>query len=324
MRKLASLVFAGAALLVAAAQPAAAKWPMDQTMTIVVPWPAGTGADLTARVIADGLMKKWGNTVVVENKTGGAGSIGQAFVARAKPDGYTFTVTTPGPAVNNKLIYQSLPYDPLTDFTYVMRLSEDPMLLIAGPNLKANTLDEFIAYAKANPGKVQFGNPGVGTYAQMTQLAMQDLFGTTFNLVQYRGAPQMVTDLLGGQIDAVIDLAGGYMSQIQSGKLRALAVIGDKREGRLPEVKTMIEQGVNMSVQPWYGLEGPKGVPADIVKEMHLAVADILTNDENARAKMIGAGVTPSPSTPEVLEAIVKGEMDKWRPIVTKYNIRAD
>jgi tripartite-type tricarboxylate transporter receptor subunit TctC len=321
MRRLIPLALLAAAML--APGLAAAKWP-DRQVTIVVPWPAGTGTDLVARVIADALQKKWGATVIVENKSGAAGSIGQAFVAKARPDGYTLIVTTPGPAVNNKLIYKSLPYDPLKDFSFIMRLNEDAMIMIAGPKLAAQNIPAFTTYAKANPGKVSFGNPGIGTYAQMTQLTMQDMMGTTFNLVAYRGAPQMITDLLGKQIDAVIDLTGGYLPQLQSGALHGVAVFGEQRDPRLPDVPTAKEQGLNLSVEAWYGMEGPKGIPQDIVTRINTDVTDILLHDQGARDKMIGIGVTPSPSTPAEFEAQVKAEIPKWQPVVDKYHIQAD
>ena len=216
-------------LLVVATSLASAKWPMDKTMTIVVPWPAGTGADLVARVLADGFGKKWGNQVIVENKVGATGNIAQGFVAKAAPDGYTFIVSTPGPAANNMLTFKNLGFNPLTDFTFVTITNEDPMVIVAGPRLAAKDINEFVAYAKANPGKTQFGHPGHGTYAHMTQLSLQDMMGTTFNLIPYRGGPQMTSDMLGGQIDAVIDLLGSYLPLIREGKLRALAVIGNSR-----------------------------------------------------------------------------------------------
>jgi tripartite-type tricarboxylate transporter receptor subunit TctC len=303
---------------------AEAKWPNDKVMTFVAPYPAGTGVDLVARVIADNLSRKWGNNIIVEDRSGASGTIAQNYVAKAKPDGYTFVITTPSGAANAKLIYPSLPYDPVADFSFVMRLNSDAMVLYAGPRLKATNLQEFAAYAKANPGKVQFGNPGVGTYGQMTQLALQDIFGVTFNLVQYRGAPQMITDLLDKQIDAVIDLTGGYQPQVQAGALHPLAVFGQHGDPRLPGVKTAIEQGVNLSVEAWYGMEGPKGVPPDIINAMNAAVTDALLHDENVRNKMIGIGVTPDPSTPDEYANIVKTEIEKWRPVVTKYNIRAE
>jgi tripartite-type tricarboxylate transporter receptor subunit TctC len=304
--------------------PADAAWPNDKVMTFVSPFPAGSGTDLVARVLADSLARRWNNNIIVEDRGGASGTIAQNFVAKAKPDGYTFIVTSPSPSANAKLIYPSLPYDPLTDFTFIGRLDSDPMVLYAGPRMEVRDLPEFIAYAKTNPGKLQFGNPGVGTYAQMTQLTMQDMLGVTFNLIQYRGGPQMVTDLLDKQIDAVIDLTGGYMPQVQAGTLHALAVFGTHGDPRLPGVKTAIEQGVNLSVEAFYGMEAPKGLPRDIVDKMNAAVTDVLLHDEGVRSKMFGIGSTPSPSTPEEFEAIIKAELEKWRPIVTKYNIRAE
>jgi tripartite-type tricarboxylate transporter receptor subunit TctC len=302
---------------------AEAKWPMDRVMTIVAPWPAGTGADLVARVIADGLSKKWGNQVVVENRVGASGNIGQNYVAKAAPDGYTFIVSTPGPAANNMLTFKSLPYNPLTDFSFITITNEDPMLIVAGPKLEAKDAKTFFEFAKANPGKVQFGNPGHGTYAHMTQLAIQDMLKTKFNLIPYKGAPQMVSDMLSGQIDAVIDLTGGYLAQIKAGKLRALAIIGNKRIDQLPDVPTVRELGIDFTAEPWYGLEGPKGIPPQIIADMNAAVVEIL-KDPATREKLAGAGITPSSSTPEAFEKLVKAEVEKWRPIVERYNIVAE
>lgn len=322
MKSLCKMAFAALALLGLGAA-AQAKWPMDRTMTIVVPWPAGTGADVVARLIGDGLMKKWGNQVVVENRVGATGNIGQNYVAKAAPDGYTFIVTTPGPAANNMLTFKSLPFNPLTDFSYITVTNEDPMVVVAGPKLQAKDLKEFLAYAKDNPGKVQFGNPGHGTYAHMTQLAVGDLLKTQFNLIAYKGGPQMISDMLSGQIDAVVDLLGSYLPQIKAGKLRALAVIGNKRIEQLPDVPTMRELGYDFTAEPWYALEGPKGIPADIIKEMNEAVVAIL-KDPATKEKLAGVGITPSHSTPEQLEKLVKAEVEKWRPIVQKYNITSE
>lgn len=309
--------------LISISSEALAKWPMDRVMTIVAPWPAGTGADVVARILADGLMKKWGNQIVVENRVGASGNIGQNYVAKAAPDGYTYIVSTPGPAANNMLTFKSLPYNPLTDFSFITVTNEDPMLIVAGPKLEAKDVKEFLAYAKANPGKVQFGNPGHGTYAHMTQLAVQDLLQTKFNLIAYKGAPQMISDMLSGQIDAVIDLTGGYLAQIKSGKLRALAIIGNKRIEQLPDVPTLRELGMDFTAEPWYALEGPKGIPADIVTAMNAAAIEVL-RDPATREKLAGAGITPSSSTPEELEKIVNAEVEKWRPIIEKYKITAE
>lgn len=300
-----------------------AKWPMEKRMTIVVGWPAGSSFDFVARIIAAGIQKKYGNTVIVENRPGASGTIGQAYVARAKPDGYTFIVTTPAPAANNMLTFKSLPYNPLTDFSFVSVTNKDPSVLVVRRDLPVNTFKEFIAYAKAHPGKIQMGSPGNGTYSQMTELALQDLTGVEFNVVPYRGPPQVLEDLLGGRLDAGMSLVGNFMPQIQSGQLKVLVSLGDHRDPKLPNVPTLIEEGYRFSSQPWTGVEGPKGVPREIVLEMNRALREILTDPSNVE-KLAKMGMTASPSTPEEFEQLVKEEVDKWRPVVIKYKISSE
>ena len=302
---------------------ARADWPNDKTITILTGYPAGTGSDLVSRLLADALSKKLGATIVVDDRPGAAGTIAQAYLAKAKPDGYTFIVATPSSSANAKMIYTGLPYDPMTDFTPISRTNSDSMVLVAGPRLQAKTLQELQAYAKANPGKVQIGNPGVGTYAHMGQLKIQDLWGAQFNIVTYKGAPQMITDMMDKQIDAVMDLLGGYYSNVQAGTLRVLAVFGKTRDPKLPNVPTAAEQGTDLSVDAFFGMEAPKGLPADILAKMNAAINDV-EKDPAFRAKMSGLGITPSPSTPKEYDDQLHGEVAKWQPIITKYNLKAD
>lgn len=316
-------VLAGMAMLGASLCGAEAKWPMEKPMTLVVPWPAGSSFDLVGRILAEGIHRKYGNAVVVENRTGASGNIGQAAVARAKPDGYTFIVTTPGPAANNVLTFRSLPYDPLTDFSFISVTNRDPSVLVARSSLPINTFKEFVDYAKAHPGEVRMGSPGNGTYSHMTQLALQDLAGVEFNIIPYRGPPQVLGDLLGGRLDAGMALIGNFMAQVKSGQLKVLAVFGEHRDPALPKVPTLIEQGYNFSSQPWTGLEGPKGIPREIVLEMNRTVNEILRDKANVE-KLAAMGMTAAPSTPEEFEKVVKGEVDRWRPIVNKYKVSAE
>ncbi|HSV78769.1 MAG TPA: tripartite tricarboxylate transporter substrate binding protein [Ramlibacter sp.] len=302
---------------------AQAKWPMEKPMTLVVPWPAGSSFDVVARTLAEGIQRKYGNTVVVENRTGASGNIGQASVARAKPDGYTFIVTTPGPAANNVLTFKSLPYNPLADFSFVGLTNRDPSVLVVRSSLGVNTFKEFLAYARANPGKVKMGSPGNGTYSHMTQLALQDLAGIEYNIIPYRGPPQVLQDLLGGHLDAGMSLIGNFMPQVKAGQLKVLAVFGEKRDANLPNVPTLIEEGYRFFSEPWTGVQGPKGVPREIIVEMNKTVNEIL-RDKAVVEKFAGLGMTASPSTPEEFERIVRGEIDKWRPIVTKYRVSAE
>jgi tripartite-type tricarboxylate transporter receptor subunit TctC len=321
-KKLASLaLFAAAA---AFASPAHAAWPQDKAVTIVTPWPAGSGIDIFCRIVADELSKKWSAQVLVENRAGASGNIGTAYVAKQPADGYTFIISTPGPAANNMLTFKALPYNPLTDFTNIAQVTEDVMVVITGPKMAhIKTLKEFLEYAKANPGKLQFGNSGIGTYAHMIQLAMQDALGTTFNLVPYKGAPQMMQDMLSGQIDAVVNFPGAFSEQIKAGKLTALGIVSDNRSDLMPGVPTLKESGVNFSASPWYSLQAPKGLPRPIVDATNKAVSEILT-DPAIKAKLLASNINPKVGSPEALDKLIKDEVEKWRPVVTKYNITSE
>jgi tripartite-type tricarboxylate transporter receptor subunit TctC len=200
--------------------------------------------------------------------------------------------------------------------------TELPLVIVAGPRLAAKDAKEFFAYAKDNPGKLQYGNPGHGTYAHMAQLAMQDLAGAKFNIVPYKGASQIAGDLLSGQIDAASDLLAAYVPHIRAGKLRALVVIGDRRSEQIPDVPTLKETGLSFAASPWFGLQGPKGIPREIVDQMNAAVKEVLSNGA-AKEKLANIGMTVRTSTPEEFEQVVKAEVEKWRPIVAKYDIKA-
>ncbi|HSV77969.1 MAG TPA: tripartite tricarboxylate transporter substrate binding protein [Ramlibacter sp.] len=318
-----ALLVAATALGLAGPVLADAKWPMEKPMTLVVPWPAGSSFDVVGRTLADGIQRKYGNTVVVENRTGASGNIGQASVARAKPDGYTFIVTTPGPAANNALTFKSLLYNPTTDFSFVGLTNRDPSVLIVRSSLGINTFKEFIAYAKANPGKVKMGSPGNGTYSHMTQLALQEITGVDYNIIPYRGPPQVLQDLLGGHLDAGMSLIGNFMPQVKAGQVKVLAVFGQKRDPALPNVPTLVEEGYNFHSEPWTGVQGPKGVPREIIVEMNRTINEVL-RDKAVVDKLAGLGMTAAPSTPEEFEQVVRGEIEKWRPIVAKYRITAE
>ncbi|HSV77758.1 MAG TPA: tripartite tricarboxylate transporter substrate binding protein [Ramlibacter sp.] len=309
-----------AATLAAPASFAQAKWPMERTMTIVVPFAAGSAFDNVARVLADGIRRKYGNTVVVENKVGASGGIGQNFVAKAAPDGYTFIVSTPGPAANNMLTFRSLPYNPMTDFSFVGMVLRDPIVMAVRRDMPVNSFREFLAHAKANPGKITMGNPGHGSTAHMTQMALQDLARIDLNIIPYKTPTQVMQDLIGQQIDAGMALVGNLMPAIRAGHLKPLVTFGDKRDPQLPNVPTLVEQGYNFSSQPWAGVQGPKGIPREIIVEMNRTINEILRQKENVD-KLAAGGVTAATSTPEEFEQIVRAEITKWRPVVTKYNI---
>jgi tripartite-type tricarboxylate transporter receptor subunit TctC len=314
--------FVFAALTAALTSHAWAKWPMDKPLTIVVNWPPGTGPDVFIRILAEGLQKKWGNTILVENRAGSTGNIGQAYAARSAPDGYTWLHASPGPAANNMITFRNLPYNPLTDFTFVTQTSETDMILVSRNNL-AKDFKEIVAKAKAKPESVKMGHPGNGTYAHMLGLKFSDAADMKMNMVPYKGAPQMLVDLMSGEIDLAGDQIPVWVEQVKSGKVTAIATFGDKRSELLPDTPTMKELGLNVTAAPWYGFLGPKGIPADITDQMAKAIAEVLRDPEMA-TKFKAANLQPKSSSPAEFEQTIKDEIGKWKPVIEKYNLYLD
>lgn len=325
MQAVRRMIIAGVAAIAwtAATTPdALAEWPMDKPLTIIVNWPAGTGPDAFIRILADGLQKKWGNTVLVENRPGSSGNIGQAYAARAEPDGYTWLHASPGPSANNMVSFRNLAYNPLTDFTFVTQTNETDMILVSRNGL-AKDFKEIVAMARANPESVKMGHPGNGTYAHMLGLRLEEAAGFKLNFVPYKGAPQMLADLMSGQIDLVGDQIPVYVGQVKSGKVTAVATFGGVRSEQLPDVPTMKELGYDIIAAPWYGLEGPKGIPADITNRMASAVAEVL-NDPAMVARFKAANFKPKSSSPAEFEKTIKDEIAIWRPVIEKYKLYLD
>jgi tripartite-type tricarboxylate transporter receptor subunit TctC len=308
-----------------ATSASAQEWPKARPVTLVVPFAPGGGLDVVARLMADHLSTKFDAKFVVENRSGASGNIGAAAVARAAPDGYTFLFTTPGPGGNNKFTFASIPFDPETDFTFISKISESPLILVVRNDFPAKDLKEFIAHVKANPGKVTAGNPGVGSVGHIGQSALADQAGLDLNYVPYKGGTgNILPDLYSGALDSAMDLIGGYVAPVKSNRLRMLAVAAEKRSPVLPEVPTMKELGIDFVAAPWFGFQGPKGLPKDIVQKMNAAITDYLTRDDRIRATMASIGQEPAPTTPEAFEAGVKKEMLIWGPVIKKYNIRSE
>lgn len=309
-------------LISSVASTAHAAWPMDKPMRFVVAWPPGAAIDTITRIIAEGIRAKFNNEVIVENKPGAAGIIGQNDVAKSAPDGYTFIVTLPALVANSKLTFKELPYDPLIDFANISQLVEDSLVLAVGPKNSAKNFNEFITYAKANPGKVQLGHSGSGSYGQLTALALQDLLGVEFTLVPYRGGPQMLADVLGQQIDGFINLSTAFIPQIEAGQLQALAVMGSKAK-KLPNVPTLKELGINFFAAPWMGLQAPKGTPPAVVNQMNEAVADVLANP-NVVARLTAANTDVRTGSPQEMDLRIAADTALWAPVIRKYGIKSE
>ncbi len=310
-------------LLVAASAAAAHAWP-DQPVTLVVPYTPGTGIDLIARQLSARLPAVLGQPVIVENVAGASGNIGSEKVARAKPDGYTLLVQV-NTLVMNKGLYKSLAYDPVADFTPVSQTSWGTLLLVTNPSTqKAGSLAQLVATAKANPGKLTYATPGVGTPHHLSMALLMQGTGTDLLHVPYKGTAGAVTDLLGGRIDAMFLPVHVALQHIQAGKLKALATGSSHRLPQLPDVPTLAEAGVTAdNVDMWYGVLAPKGTPADVVARLNKEIAAVLKSPEVAKS-FESQGMVPASSTPAAFGALIQKDAQRWATVVKKGNITAD
>jgi len=312
-----------ATLLVAASAAAAHAWP-DQPVTLVVPYTPGTGIDLIARQLSARLPAVLGQPVIVENLAGASGNIGSEKVARAKPNGYTLLVQV-NTLVMNKGLYKSLAYDPVADFTPVSQTSWGTLLLVTNPSTqKAGSLAQLVATAKANPGKLTYATPGVGTPHHLSMALLMQGTGTDLLHVPYKGTAGAVTDLLGGRIDAMFLPVHVALQHIQAGKLKALATGSGQRLPQLPDVPTLAEAGVTAdNVDMWYGVLAPKGTPANVVARLNTEIAAVLKSPEVAKS-FESQGMVPASSTPAAFGALIQKDAQRWATVVKKGNITAD
>lgn len=317
------LVRALAALVTAAGAMAAQAWP-DQPITLVVPYTPGTGIDLIARQLSAQLPQALGQPVVVDNVPGASGNIGSEKVARARPDGYTLMVQV-NTLVMNKSLYKSLAYDPVADFTPVTLTSWGTLLLVTNPQAqKATTLAQLVAAAKAQPGKLTYATPGVGTPHHLSMALLMQGTGTELLHVPYKGTAGAVTDLLGGRIDAMFLPVHVALPHIQAGKLKALATGSAKRLPQLPEVPTLAEAGVAVdNVDMWYGVLAPKGTPPEVVARLNREIAAVLRQPAVAKS-FESQGMVPASSTPAEFGTLIQKDTQRWAAVVRRGNITAD
>jgi tripartite-type tricarboxylate transporter receptor subunit TctC len=319
-RALAQIVL-GLATLVALPYAANAQnWP-TRPVTMIVPFPAGGSTDLLARALAQDLSERFGEQFVIENRTGATGNIGAEVAAKAAPDGYTILFATPGPIALNQLMFKSLPFDPQRDFVPIVLIAKSPQIFIANPNLQWKTLGDFLGYAKANPGKITAGIPGVGTTAHISLELLLRQSGATMTLVPYRGGVPMTVDVIGGQIDMGADLISDQIAQVNGGKVRALAVTTSKRSEQLPNVPTVAESGFpGYDATAWFVLAAPTGTPAEIVQKINTAVNAYLQSDKG-KQQLLTLDLQAAGGTPDDVKQFIKDEVVKWAPVIKAAHI---
>jgi tripartite-type tricarboxylate transporter receptor subunit TctC len=315
-----------AALVVASAPAAAQDWP-TRPLTMVVPFAAGGSFDVMGRVFSPRLSELLHQQVVVENVGAAAGIVGVNRVAKAPPDGYTFLLGSVGTHAYNATLYKKLPYNPATDFAPVALFAEQPMVLLVRKDFPANTLQEFVAYVKANAAKLQFGSAGVGSTTHLGCALLNAATGINVTHVPYRGGGPAMQDLIAGQIHYLCLNITNAISQIEGGALKGIALLGKSRSPLLPNLATAHEQGLtNFEAITWNAFFLPKGTPAPIIKKLNDAVSETM-NTPAVQERMHQLGVTlvaPERRTPDYLQKFVESEIAKWAAPIKAAGISMD
>jgi tripartite-type tricarboxylate transporter receptor subunit TctC len=308
-----------AVLSILAAPSQAQDWPR-QPIRIVVGFGAGGGTDIAARIVAQPLSEMLGQPVVVENRFGAGGTTAAEGVARSPKDGYTALMMSNAHAVSAAM-YKTLRYDPIADFQMVSMVGTAALVLVTAPSFPAKDLKEIIAQAKANPGKLNFGSPGVGTTQHFAAEYMKQLAGIDIQHIPYRTTPAAITGLIAGEVQVVIELIQTVQGQFQSGALRAIAVTSPQRFATVPDIPTFAETGLpGYDVTSWYGLSFAAGTPEPIVTRTNRALQQILAT-ENVRAQILKVGALVRSSSPDELKTHIADEIVKWKAVREKAGI---
>lgn len=280
---------------------------------VVVAFTAGGTTDILARSVSQVLAQKFKQSFVVDNRPGAGGNIGTEAVVRSPADGYTLLVNSVGPISINQTLYKHLNYDPLTDLVPVVQIADVPNVLVVHPSLPAKTLEEFVAYAKANPGKLNYSSTGVGTSSQLSSFMLTQRIGTEATHIPYKGADAL-NDLLSGRVQFMFATIPSVIAHIKAGKLRALAVSSARRSQSLPDVPTVAEKGFpGFEAGSWFGVFAPKGTPQAVINKVNQAVNEALPS---LQAQMVREGADPVGGSPEQFGKFTQKEYAKWKVVV--------
>ena len=316
------LLIFGIAVVLVAGGAFAQTYPSKPVRLIVTYPPAGS-SDLMARILGQKLSELWGQSVIVENKPGAAGSIGMEFASHQAPDGLSFVIANLGPAVINPLLTK-VPYDVERDFVPVSLIATGPNILVVNPSFPAKTLNELIAFARANPGKLNFGSGGPGSIAHMSGEMLKSLAHVDIVHVPYKGGILSVNDLIAGHVDMVFSDALPVMQHIRAGKLRALATTGAERSPLVPDIPTCAESGVpGLVAVNWWGVLLPAGTPKPIADKFHDDLVKVMQQAE-IKEKFAQLGVDAVSGTPDQLRAYLKSETAKYAQLIKEAGIKAE
>ncbi|OEZ27618.1 Bug family tripartite tricarboxylate transporter substrate binding protein [Variovorax boronicumulans] len=295
-----------------------------QLIKWVVPYPAGGGTDVIARVLAEAMRQTLGQQIVVDNRPGASTNIGADLVAKSKPDGYTVLSADNAVLAFNEHLFSKLPFNPEKDFTYIGAIGKFPLALVVHPDFPAKTFKEFLAYVKANPGKVNYASPGNGSPHHLAMEMFKARTGTFITHIPYRGAAPAMADVMGGQVPCMfLDLASG-LPIMQGNKVRVLAIGSGARSKRLPDVPTLAEVGVpNTEVFAFQGILGPAGLPAAVVNKLNADLNKAFSTPA-VQKRFDDFGMEAMPGTPAQFAALSRAESKRWGPIIKQAGIKLD
>ena len=294
-----------------------------KSIRIIVPFPAGGTADILPRVLGEKLTTRFGQTVLVENRAGAAGNIGAEAVFKSDPDGYTLLSAPPPPLVINPSLYAKLAFDPSL-FVPVTVIAAVPNVLLVHPKVAANTVQELIAFAKANPDKLNYASQGSGTTSHLTAEMFKSMAGVRVTHVPYKGTAPALTDLLGGQVDMMFDNLGVSAQHVRSGKLKALAVGSARRVALLPDVPTVIEAGIpGFNAVTWFGVVAPPKTPPELAAKLSAAIADTLRHPDVIK-RLQDLSAEPVGNTPAEMALFMKDEIERWRRVIQSANVKVE
>jgi tripartite-type tricarboxylate transporter receptor subunit TctC len=306
------------------ASPALGQEYPVRPIKIVVTFPAGGGADFVARAIAPKLSEALGQPVVIDNRAGANGGIGNEVVAKSAPDGYTLLLGAAGALTMAPHLYQKLPFDTFKDFEPVSMVGSSPFILTVNPSVPANSVRELTALAKAKPGTLNYGSSGTGGAPHLAGELYRSLAGVDIVHVPYKGLAPAITDLLGGQVQMLFADVGLVAPHIKAGKLKALAVTGRQRASAFPDLPTMIEAGVpGYTAGTWYGILAPAGTPPAIVKRLNSELVKLLATPE-IKKQFALQGVEPAGDRPDQFAALIRDDYDKWAKLIKEAKIKGE
>lgn len=296
----------------------------NKPIKIVVPYSAGGTTDMLARAVGQKMSEKWGQSVLVENKPGANGIIGIDLVAKARPDGYTLGIASPGTHASNQSLYETLPHDPIKDFTPVSLLVRAPMVMVVNANVPIKSVSDLLAAAKKDPGKLTVASGGTGSSQHLAAELFEYMAGVDLTHVPYKGGGAAYTDLLGGRVEVMIDALQQSMPHIKSGRLRPIAVASAQKLPQLPEVPTIAESGVpGYESGAWYGLVAPAGLPKDVLSQIATEVDRILKLPD-IKARFEDPGLVVVGGEPEVFAEHIRIETEKLGKVIKAANIKAE